>query len=134
MARTMTLRIDLSGQAADLARAEPHWARPSSGRAGRLPRLGPDEGAPVGEEGPRVVADELGGRVDGAVGAGHRRAVVTPPADRVRALEGLVAGEAVLGPEPRADDLHRPAYPARADVDLGRGGEVPRAHQAHGDH
>src|SRR4029453_1766398 len=69
--------------------------RPSLGCVGCLRLLRPDEGAPVGVERSGVVTDELGGRVDGAVRAGHRGAVVAPPAGRAKA-KGLVAGEAVL--------------------------------------
>src|SRR4029453_15115427 len=79
-----------------LGRAGAHRTRPSPACcAGCLRLLRPDEGAPVGVQRSGVVTDELGGRVDGAVRAGHRGAVVAPPAGRAKA-KGLVAGEAVL--------------------------------------
>src|SRR6266508_3011675 len=75
-----------------------------------------NERAPVREERPRVVADELGSRVDGPVGSPHRGRVIAPPADS--SAEGRVAGETVLGAEANAHDLDGPAHAGLANGDL----------------
>src|SRR3954447_14187626 len=88
----------------------------------------PDEGAPVGERRPRVVADELGRRPDGAGGQRERGAVVAPAAVGPEALL-RVAGEAVLGLEAVADDLYCRGQALAVDAGLGGGGVVPVSHQ-----